>query len=140
MTDVRGEYPFQISYEDARLPRSLVVLRAETAEELGKQLVDVQGILEEVLSIGNEPAEESAQEVVPPPANPAFVKPAAANRPIAALPPEALQALLTQKRPLCACADKWWDNRATKTKATQPDFKCTKCNMGIWLTPLKSEA
>lgn len=141
MPEVRVEYPFQISYEDARLPRSLVVLRAETAEDLGRQLAEAQAALETVLGTPEpEAAAESPQEVAPPPAKPAFVKPAGpANRPIATLPPEALQALLMQKKPLCACNDKWWNNTLTKTKATQPDFKCCKCNMGIWLTALKSE-
>jgi len=142
MADVRSDWPFQISYEDARLPRSLVVLRAETAEGLGKQLVDVQEILDEILSMGNEPAEEATGEVTHPvaPVSPPTATRSAgtANRPIAKLPPEALEAMLKQKRQLCDCNDKWWNNTETKTKPTQPDFKCCKCNLGVWLTPLKS--
>ena len=124
MAEVRGEYPFQISYEDARLPRSLVVLRAETAEDLGRQLVEAQAALETVL--GTPEGElEPVEAPNPAPAKPpAFVKPPAAKGGVS--------------RPKCAvCGSLVFDNREKKAKGeyapNAPDYKCGKpCDTGFW--------
>jgi hypothetical protein len=133
--DVRSEYPFQVSYEDARLPGSLICLRAETAEDLGRQYVEVMAVLDSILGpLVQQPAPDPSQ-----PAQPATPK---RNVPIAKLPREALEALAEQGRALCACdrsKAKWWDNRQAKTNPRQPDFKCTVCGYGVWLTPPPKE-
>jgi hypothetical protein len=135
MPEVRTEYPFQISYKEERIPGSLVCLRGETAEELGQEFVQVTAIFDAIFAAA--PTEETPANVTPiTPAAPA--KPAA-NRPLPKLPQEALDALAAQKKGLCVCQDKWWDNRQIKTKASQPDFKCAKCGYAVWLTPLKGE-
>ena len=136
---IRAEYPFQISWEDERLPRSLVCLRAESSEELGQAVLDVQLALAGALGEAEEAPVEP--EV---PARPAFVKPGQAPPPrprgagssakVAELPPSALKALLEQKKEIpCDCNTDWWDNRLTK-KGRQPDFRCVKCGSAIWLT------
>jgi len=141
MAEVRGEYPYQASWHEGETP--MFVVRAETVDDFRE---GVENILEAwAAAHGNVQAatpttEQLVGEVTHPVAAispPTTTRSAAtANRPIAKLPPEALEAMLKQKRQLCDCNDKWWDNRETKTKPTQPDFKCTKCNLGVWLTPL----
>jgi hypothetical protein len=71
MPEVRNEYPFQISYEDGRLPRSLIVLRAETAAELALSYLAVLAQLDEALGKPEAqatPAQASAPPPPPPPA------------------------------------------------------------------------
>ena len=136
MAEVRSLYPFQVSYEDSRLPGSVICLRAETAEELGRQYVELLAVLDPILGTP-ETAPEAPQ--AEPTAAPAKRGP---TRPIPKLPPEALEALVAQGRALCKCdrtRAKWWDNRQTKTKESQPDFKCTECGYGVWLKPFKAE-
>jgi hypothetical protein len=133
--EIRSEYPFQVSYEDARLPGSLICLRAETAEDLGRQYVEVMAVLESILGpLAQHPPLEPSQ-----PAQAATPK---RNVPLAKLPQEALEALVAQGRALCGCdrsKARWWDNRQTKTNPRQPDFRCTACGYGVWLTPPEKE-
>lgn len=131
MPEIRDEYPFQISYEDARLPRSLVVLRAESAGELGQAYVDIQAALDGALG---GPVVEPQDSPVEPPAAPPQA-PAQGSDSVADLPLEALKALMEQKKQVpCSCNAGWWDNRQTKKGPKYPDFKCKKCGKGVWLT------
>ena len=135
MSEIRDEYPFQISYEDARLPRSLVVLRAETAGELGQAYVDIQAALDAAL--GRPVVDSEASPVEPTADTPS---PAQTSDSVAELPLEALKALMEQKKPIpCECKAGWWDNRVTKKSPKYPDFKCKKCGKSVWLTAYQEE-
>ncbi len=132
MTEIRAEYPSQISYEDARLPRSLVVLRAESAEELGQAYVQLEEALDGALG-KPELASEAPPQEVPRPAMPPTQ---GASDSVAELAVEALKALMAQGKPIpCACNAGWWDNRQSKKNPRAPDFKCRKDSThGVWLT------
>jgi hypothetical protein len=140
MPEVRTEYPFQVSYRDDRLPGSLFCLRAETAEDLGREYVELLAVLDPILGV---PAvdQQAVPTDAPKPSSPQAAAPPASkpNLPITKLPKEALEALAAQKKGLCVCQDKWWDNRETKTNPRAPDFRCVKCQYPIWLTAPKGE-
>ena len=126
MPDIRADYPFQINYYDSRLDRCLVVLRAETANELGEAYVQLLAVLDGALGLPDESEQAAAPE------------PSASPQPsdsVAELPVEALKALMEQKKQEpCSCNAGWWDNRQSKKTPKYPDFKCKKCTKGVWLT------
>lgn len=132
MTEIRAEYPFQISYEDARLPGSWVQLRAESAQELGEAYVQLEAALDGALGKLVTDPEGPAQEV-PRPGQPS----AQGSDSVAELPIEALKALMDQGKQIpCSCNAGWWDNRQSKKNPRAPDFKCKKdATHGVWLTP-----
>jgi len=147
MPDIRSEYPFQVSWHGGQ-DDPMFVIRTETIEEFREGValiaeawasVTGQAPTEVVPSAPQETAAASAPEPSPTPSERTGQQQSAANRPILKLPLEALEALKAQKRGLCLCQEKWWDNRKIKTKESQPDFKCTKCGYGVWLKPSKSE-
>ena len=50
MAEVRSEYPYQISFKDERIPGSLIVYRAESAEQLWQMWVESGAIMDNVLA------------------------------------------------------------------------------------------
>ena len=138
MPEIRSDHPFQISYEDSRLPRSLVVLRAESADALAEAYLQLLVALDGALG---QPVEEEGAPPDPPGygSNPPHLNtgkpPAQSSDKVPSLPAEALLALMEQgKKVPCECKAEWYDNRLTKKNPKYPDFKCTKCAKGVWLT------
>ena len=73
MTETRKDWPFELSFDEGRLTSALVVLRAESAEELGQAYLDVQLALDGALGQPEEEAAAQATRVMqaPPPPPPA---------------------------------------------------------------------
>jgi len=122
-------YAFNVSWH-AGQNDPLFTVRAQTAEEFRERITLITEAWASIT--GDAPTEVVPSADAPPPAPKA--KP---NVPLVKLPKEALEALTAQKRGLCVCQDKWWDNRETKQNLKAPDFKCVKCGYGVWLTPPK---
>jgi hypothetical protein len=135
---IRKEYPFQLNYYDSRLDRCLVVLRAESADALAEAYLQLQAALDGALGEAPDP-QAPADAAAPPAQTPS--SPAQTSDSVPSLPVEALAALMEQSKKVpCDCKAGWWDNRVGKRSPKYPDFKCTKCGKGVWLTAYQGES